>query len=166
MGQLYRQLLAQAETDVPETFAAERGILTVSRLSFPVGEDGEAARKQAEETFARINEAADKTAVFDALAGAEGAAAITCQVGDGTLTAAEEAAAALLETGQISGILEGEGGFVILRRLPTETETLAALWLEESLRQQASGTVVERKEAFSRLSAAAVSRGLSVQQES
>jgi hypothetical protein len=168
VGLLYRQLLAQAveEEAALEDFAARRGILTVSRIVFSAGEDREAARRQAEETFGRINQAVDKAAVFDALAAAEGENIMTCQAGDGALSAGEETAAAALEVGQISGILEGESGYVILRRLPPDKEALAPLWLEESLRQQASGTAVERKEAFSRLSAAAVSRGLSVQQES
>lgn len=163
VGQLYRQLLARAAEEVPETFAAERGILTVSRLRFPAGEDGEAARKQAEETFARINEAADKAAVFDALAEAAGAEMVTCRGSDGTLAAAEEAAVTSLETGQISGILENETGFSILRRLPPDGETLAALWLEEDLREQMASASVGQREACARLTAAAVSRALAAE---
>ncbi len=166
VGLLYRQMLSQAtaEDSTLEAFADAQGIFTVSRLSFPAGEDREAARRQAEETFSRINQAVDKTAVFDAFAASEsGSVPLTCRVGDGTLPSVEEQAAAALEPEQISGILEGEDGFSILRRLPPDREVLVPLWLEEALMEQVSFSAVERREAVSRLTAATVCAALTAE---
>ena len=55
------------------------------------------------------------------------------RAGEGVFSAALEEAAAALDSGQISGILESEEGFSILRRGETDTATLAVAWLDEEL---------------------------------
>lgn len=101
----------------------ENGNIRVDRILVSAGEDREAARQQAETLFARLNVAEDQAAEFSALAAAgdDPAGPRTFRPGDGTLDPALEEAAAALEEGMCSGILESGEGFSILRRLPPET---------------------------------------------
>ena len=59
--------------------------------------------------------------------------AVTFRPGDGAFAPALEEAAAALEPGQLSGILESEEGFSILRRGETDTAGLAVAWLDSRL---------------------------------
>lgn len=92
------------------------------------------------EAFSALNGAADQAEVFTALASAAGdpAGPRTITAGDGTLDPELEEAAAALEEGQCSGILETDEGFSILRRLSTDSRELAGAWFDVQL-QNAGG---------------------------
>ena len=169
VGRKYREMISWVQSTEDgrlENFAQENGYLTVRRTVFAVTENREEAQRRAEDTFIRINNAVDKEAVFDALADAEGAPdALTVRLGDGTLSVAEEEAVFRLEPGQISGVLEIENGFCILRRLPPDREALAPLWVESELLRRTETASVERTDAFEKLSAAGIGKALSVEKE-
>ena len=138
--------------EVLRTFAETQGWLTVEQLLVPYGEDREEARQQAEELFARFNGAEDQAAEFSVLT--ENAPPGTLQLGDGTLEPTLESAAAVLEVGQCSGILESAEGFVILRRVETDTELLKEACFDYLLQQSAEASLVEVTEAYRELSVA------------
>jgi len=144
-------------------FAEQEGYLTVDRIAFLFGEDREAARRQAEEAFARLNNAGDKAAVFSALSSGDGSEQLeTVQAEAGTLEPGLISAAEALEVGQYSGILETADSFCILRRMEPDRKVLAPLWLERSLLQESASADVEEKQSIQTLTAAAVSRAVSV----
>jgi hypothetical protein len=150
VGQLYAALYQRSQdsgSDLApdaETLAAygeQVGAVTLDRLLIPLGEDPEAAQQQAAELFARLNGAQDQSSLFSRLAAANGDAAgpRTVLPDDGTLDETLLEAAQTLQEGQISGILESSEGFSILRRLPLDTEALAAgyfdAWLQATAEQ-------------------------------
>ena len=167
VGQLYAALyefasapgsaLAPVE-EVLTQFGEQQNWLTVERILFPVGEDRETARRQAEETFARINGAEDAGEVFAALAGESGRQ--TLRAGEGSLPAELESAALSLEAGQCSGVLETAEGFALLRRLETDAETLREAWFDDLLRREAEGAAVEVTDAYRELDIPAFHRRL------
>ena len=170
VGLLYGELCAlAARPDSPllteadlAGFADAGDYLTVDRIAFPAGAERETARRQAEEAFARLNNAGDKAAVFEALSAGDGSAEpVTIQVGDGTLDGVLESGAAALEPGQHSGILETEEGFWILRRLAPDRVALAPLWLEQELLHAAEAAEVMEREGFQKLTVSAVSAVIS-----
>ena len=116
--------LAPTEEELAD-FAQEEGYLTLERILIPAGEG---AADRAAEVFARVN-AGGEEAFFREMP----EEAVTFRAGEGVFSAALEEAAAALDTGQISGILESEEGFSILRRSETDTATLAVAWLDEEL---------------------------------
>ena len=139
-----------------EAFAAESGRLTVDRVLISAGNDREAARKKAAETFAQLNGAENQAAVFDALAkaGDDTAGPRTVLPGDGQFPSELEEAAQALAVGQCSGILESDEGFSILRRLPPETAGLAEDYFDGLLRKGAEDSVVETTAEYVGLDAA------------
>ena len=163
VGLLYGELCAMAAAEDSSivtreelaAFAGQEGYLTIDRIVFLFGNDREAARRQAEEAFARLNNAGDKDAVFSALSAGDGSErAETVQAGmlePGLLSAAEA-----LETGQHSGILETADSFCILRPMEPDREVLAPLWLERELLQAAASARVEEKQGLQNLTAAAL----------
>ena len=166
VGLLYGELCAlAAEEGSPlvteeelDAFAEREGYLTVDRIVFPFGEDREKARQQAEEAFARLNNAGDLGAVFAALSARDGSEAPeTVQVDAGTLDPVLVSAAQALEKGQHSGILETEDSFCILRRMEPARAALAPLWLENSLLAACASANIEKKEAFERITVSAIS---------
>lgn len=171
VGRLYAKLyrlsleadspLAPAAEDL-ESFARDRGRITVDRLLFPAGEDREAARQRAAEAFARLNAAEDLAAEFQDLASAENALERhTFTLGDGTLPPALEEAAGGLEAGQCSGILETEEGFSILLRRETDREGLEEDWFDSRLQAAADAAEVTLAEDYASLDPAALSAALS-----
>jgi hypothetical protein len=150
VGQLYAALYQLSQdggsdlTPDAETLAAygeQVGAVTLDRLLVPLGEDPEAAQQQVAELFAQLNGAQDQSSLFSQLAAANGDAAgpRTVLPDDGTLDETLLEAAQTLQEGQISGILESSEGFSILRRLPLDTEALAAgyfdAWLQATAEQ-------------------------------
>lgn len=110
--------LAPAEGELA-LFERETGMLAAERLLIPMNGDRETARQLAGTLFARINGAEDSDAAFTALLPEYG----------GEMTAADWSgvlldAASAMEPGQMSGILETETGFCILRRLETDQSAL------------------------------------------
>ena len=170
VGLLYGELCAMAAAeDSPlvtgeelAAFAEQEGYLTIDRIVFLFGEDKEIARRQAEEAFARLNNAADKEAVFSALSAGDGSdQPETVQAEAGTLAPEILAAADSLEIGQYSGILETEDGYCILRRMAPDRKTLAPLWLERELLQAAATAHAEEKPGLQNLTVAAISQIIS-----
>lgn len=158
---LYRMCQTEGSPLAPtqeelQTFAAQQGIVTVDRIFYPAGEDPDAARTQAAEAFSALNGAADQAEVFTALASAAGdpAGPRTITAGDGTLDPELEEAAAALEEGQCSGILETDEGFSILRRLSTDSRELAGAWFDVQLQNAAADISVETGERYDQLNPA------------
>ena len=134
VGALYRKLCALVQTpgsapaptaEELADFARREGYLTLERILIPAGEG---AAQRAAEAFARVN-AGGEEAFFREMP----QEAVTFRPGDGAFAPALEEAAAALEPGQISGILESEEGFSILRRGETDTAGLAVAWLDSRL---------------------------------
>lgn len=74
----------------------------------------------------------------------------------GTMTEADwtpslRDAALALEPGQVSGILEGAAGYLILRRLTTDEETLRSAHFDSLLRAAAADCVVQVSDAYEAL---------------
>ena len=170
VGLLYGELCAQAAAeDSPlvtgeelDAFAEREGYLTVDRIVFLFGGDREAARQQAEEAFARLNNAGDQAAVFAALSAGDGSEMPeTVQAEAGTLEPGVISATQALEPGQHSGILETADSFCILRRMEPDREALAPLWLEWELLQRSASAEVEERPALQTLTAAAVLQAVS-----
>ena len=155
---LYRMCQTEGSPLAPtqeelQAFAVQQGIVTVDRIFYPAGEDADAARAQAEKAFSALNGAADQAEVFTALASAAGdpAGPRTITVGDGMLDPELEEAAAALEEGQCSGILETEAGFSILRRLSDDSQELAGAWFDVQLQNAAADVSVETGERYDQL---------------
>ena len=165
---LYDQLRARAcdpeSRDYPTAedlaaFGQESGWLTVDFIRVDAGDDADAARARAEEAFSKLNGSAAPENDFAVLAATysddpdrdQFPQGRTLQLGDGTLSAEAEAAAAALEEGQWSGIVEAENRFYILLRLPLEADTSVSAWFDWQLQSAADGAQVETTAALDRL---------------
>jgi len=137
-------------------YGESAGAMTLDRVLVPAGEDREAARNRAAELFSQLNSAEDQAAVFARLAAAGGdtAGPRTALPGDGTWEETLWEAAAALEEGQCSGILESEEGFSILRRLPLEPDALRQACFDHRLETAAAGAAVTVEAAYDALDAA------------
>ena len=129
-----------------EAFEAAGDFLEAERLLVPFSGDRDADRSHAAELFSEINSAADPAAAFETLMTDCG----------GIMTEADwtpslRDAALALEPGQVSGILEGAAGYLILRRLPTEEETLRSAHFDSLLRAAAADCVVQVSDAYEAL---------------
>ena len=129
-----------------EAFEAAGDFLEAERLLVPFSGDRDADRSHAAELFSEINSAADPAAAFETLMTDCG----------GIMTEADwtpslRDAAPALEPGQVSGILEGAAGYLILRRLPTEEETLRSAHFDSLLRAAAADCVVQVSDAYEAL---------------
>ncbi len=157
LGQQYAALYQLYETPdsplAPEAEALARfeetdGFLKAQRLLIPKNGDRESAYQQITALFARINSAQDANAAFaDALAETGGDV-----MADTDWTDSLREAASALEPGQLSGILETEAAFVILRRLPTDQAALRQAHFESLLQSAGADASVRAAEAYSRLS--------------
>ena len=143
--------LAPTEEALAE-FARIQGWLTVQHLLIPYGQDREAAQRSAEEAFAAINGAEDTAAVFSSLVGE--AVPQTLRIGEGELAPSLEAAAAALEEGQYSGILESEEGYSILCRLKPDTVSVREAYFDHLLQSSAESAELETTEAYETLEVA------------
>lgn len=157
VGGLYAKLctLAQQEgsTLAPggealAAFAQEQGFITLDRILIPAGEG---AADKAAEIYARLNGGAQAAFEAEKAHSADTAGIRTFRMGDGTVSLALESAAAVLEAGQLSGILETEEGFSILLRYPTDLTNLAVPWLDARLRSAAEGAQVQTTQQYEAL---------------
>lgn len=149
VGALYAKLCALVQR--PESplapaaeelaaFAEEAGYLTLERILIPAGEG---ASDRAAEVFARVNGGGEEAFSQEKTEGP-----VTFRMGEGAFDAALEEAAAALEPGQVSGILESPEGFSILRRGETDTAALALPWLDETLLTWAEEAEILRSAAY------------------
>ena len=138
-------------------YGRELGAITLDRILVPAGEDRESARQSAAALFSQLNSAADQAATFSELAAAGGdtAGPRTLQPGDGSLDETLWEAAEALEEGQISGILESEEGFSILRRLPLDTAALLDDCFDHQLETAAQSADISVTPAYETLGPAA-----------
>ena len=134
VGALYGKLCALAQTpgsvlaptaEELADFSGREGYLALERILIPAGEG---AADRAAEIFSQVNTGGE--AAFSQVK-TEGP--VTFRAGEGTFDTALEEAAAALEPGQISGILESAEGFSILRRVEADTAGLVIPWLDEAL---------------------------------
>ncbi len=154
-GLLYRKLFDLFRTEESPAHATSAPGLTVDRIFVAAGGDREAAREKAAELFSRLNSAEDQAAAFDALAaeGDEPTGPWVLFCGD--LPESLEEAAAALEEGQFSGILEAEDGFSILRRLPEESAPLDGNSFDQLLEEAAGKAEIQTTEAYGAIDPAA-----------
>lgn len=171
VGQLYAELYALYHTaDSPLAPAAEDlaaygrelGAITLDRILVPAGEDRDSARQRAAALFSQLNSAEDQAATFTTLAadGGDPAGPRTLLPGDGSLDETLWEAAEALGEGQISGILESEDGFSILRRLPLDTAALADSYFDHQLEAAAQSADISVTPAYETLDPAAFSDAL------
>ena len=147
--------LAPTEEELAD-FAQKEGYLTLERILIPAGEG---AADRAAEVFARVNTGGEE-AFFREMP----EEAVTFRAGEGVFAPALEEAAAALDPGQISGILESEEGFSILRRGETDTAGLAVAWLDGRLLAWAEEAEVLTSAAYEEVDVAA--RGLGGEERS
>ena len=143
--------LAPTEEDLA-AYGRELGAITLDRILVPAGEDRESARQSAAALFSQLNSAADQAATFSELAAA---GPRTLLPGDVSLDETLWEAAEALEEGQISGILESEEGFSILRRLPLDTAALLDDCFDHQLEAAAQSAAVTVTPAYETLDTAA-----------
>lgn len=132
-------------------FGADSGYLTLDFIRVDAGDDAEAARARAGEAFSKLNGSAAPENDFAVLAATysddpdrdQYPHGRTFRAGDGTLPAAAEEAALDLEEGQWSGIVEADGSFYILLRLPLDASATAAEWFDWRLQSAAEAAEVE-----------------------
>lgn len=135
-------------------FFRQQGYITVDLLTFS-GEDGES---RAAEAFAKLNGSGSLAADFAALRTAAGGPQDyprTLLPADGTLTEGLAAAAAALEEGQLSGIVETTTGWAILLRLPDDTEAVRQDLLDRRLQTAAEEAQIQTTAAYETLDTAA-----------
>lgn len=142
--------LAPAENELA-LFEQQTAPLTAERLLIPFESDREAARQKAAELFAHLNTAADPSAAFDALLAETGGALLE----ETDWTPSLQDAAAALEPGQFSGIIETENGFVILRRLPADRDALREAYFDSLLQDTADASEIQVSSAYETLRPAA-----------
>ena len=145
--------------DEPEIRAIVELLLRGEGYDVVCAADGQEAADRAAEVFARVN-AGGEEAFFREMP----EEAVTFRAGEGVFAPALEEAAAALDPGQISGILESEEGFSILRRGETDTAGLAVAWLDGRLLAWAEEAEVLTSAAYEEVDVAA--RGLEGEERS
>lgn len=150
-GKLYRSYLTDGSPLAPAEgelalFEASSGLLAADRLLIPAGDDREAARQEAADLFSQLNAAQEPDTVFDSLL-------ITYGSADTVSSWAEalRAAVSALDAGQLSGIIETDEGFSILRRLPTDAAALREAHFDSLLQAAADSSEIQCSAAFERL---------------
>ena len=162
VGRMYAKLYALYETagsalaptgEDLKAYGDAQSYLTVDRILISAGEDREAARQRASELFSRLNTASDQGTEFSTLAADsdDKTGPRTLKPGEGTLDPALEEAAAALAERQCSGILESDEGFSILRRLPTDTDSLKDTYFDSLLQNAAENAAVETADTYKKL---------------
>lgn len=140
------------DTDTLTAFAQESNCITLDRILIPAGEG---AADAVAALYARLNGGGQ--AAFDAAKAesADAAGARTFRMGDGTMSLALESAAAVLEPGQLSGILETGEGYSILLRLPTDLTDVVIPWLDHQLQTAAETADVQTTAGYDTLDVSA-----------
>ena len=137
-----------APTEEEETqFVEETGLLAAERILIPVTDSRDAARQQAASLFARVDGAEDPAAAF---------AAVLAETGGGVMADRDwtdplRAAVAALEVGQISGVIETEEGFSILRRLLPDPAAVREAYFDSLLQTAVRNCEVRGTDAYDAL---------------
>ena len=142
-------------------FSDESGYLTLDFIRVDAGDDADSARARANEAFSKLNGSAAPENDFAVLAATYSDDADreqfphgrTLKIGDSALPQAAMEAAAELEEGQWSGIVEAEGSFYILLRLPLDAASTASAWFDWQLQSAAEDAEVETTADLDRLDA-------------
>ena len=137
--------LAPAEGELA-LLASDPEFLAAEGIRVPLGADAAAARQKIGDLFAQINGAAAPEEVFDALLETDGGL-----LAETEWTPALREAAAALAPGQISGILETETGFFILRRRTVDAQTLRDAWFDRLVQSTADAAEIQCTEAYKAL---------------
>ncbi|MBR3570885.1 MAG: peptidylprolyl isomerase [Oscillibacter sp.] len=167
VGLLYgklRELCAEGGAFSPdaaelEKLSRESGEIVVDRILCADG-DRAAAKRRAEALFSQLNGASNQAALFSELTweGSDHKGPRTLK--GGVFPEKLARAARELQIGQISGIIEADDGFSILRRLPPERESLLETWLRHTVEEAARAADVELSERCASLDVAAFSAAL------
>lgn len=146
VGALYGKLCTmEVQSETLMGFAREEGYRTVDRILIPAGEG---AAEKAAQIFAQLN-GGGEAAFTDAKAlSADTRGPYTFRPGDGVLDGTLQAAAAEMEVGQLSGILEAEEGFSILYCLEPDLSQILIPWVDNCLLQRVSGSRVQISPAY------------------
>ena len=142
--------LAPAEGEL-ELFQQTTGLLATEWILVPAGGDREAARQQAAVLFSRLNVAENQASAFDTLLAETGGGLLLEEDWDESLRDAVSA----LEPGQISGIIETDTGFSILRRLPIDGDTLREAYFDNLLQDAAASSEIQCTDSYNSLQVAA-----------
>ena len=156
VGREYARLYALCETpgsplapteEEEQQFVEETGLLAAERILIPAAGSRDAARQQAASLFARINGAEDPAAAF---------AAVLAETGGGTMAEGDwteplRAAVSALEVEQISGVIETEEGFSILRRLQPDPAAVREAYFDSLLQAAARSSEIRWTDAYDAL---------------
>ena len=156
VGREYARLYALCETpggplalteEERKQFEEEAGLLAAERILIPVTDSRDAARQQAASLFARVDGAEDPDDAF---------AAVLAETGGGVMADRDwtdplRAAVSALKPGQISGIIETEEGFSILRRLLPDPATVREAYFDSLLQTAARNCEVRGTDAYDAL---------------
>lgn len=146
-----------------DAFAEEKGYLCVDSILISTADvaqgdtEGLAQRRErAESVFSQLNASEDPATAFATLAETYSDAGDretypngrTFLPGSGVLPAQAEAAAAELEEGQWSGIVETDNGFYILLRKSVDREAIAGDYFDSQLQEAADQAEIRLTEAY------------------
>ena len=160
VGLLYgklRELCQEGEAlspdaDALEKLSRESGEIVIDRI-LCADSDRAAAKRRAETFFSQLNGASNQAALFTELTWEGSDHNGPRALKDGVFSERLTQAARALQVGQLSGIVESDDGFSILRRLPPERESLLETWLRRVVEEQARAADVEVTEAYLSLDA-------------
>ncbi|MBQ9493897.1 MAG: hypothetical protein IJR54_09245 [Oscillibacter sp.] len=142
-----------------DALAKESGAIRVDRI-LSSDWDRAAAKRRAEIFFRQLNGASNQAALFSELTWEGSDHAGPRVLRDGTFDERLTQVARALQIGQISGIIESEDGFSILRRLSPERDSLLETWLRRAVEETARAADVELTERYLSLDPEAFSSAL------
>ena len=140
------------DAEALEKLSRESGEIVVDRI-LCADSDRAAAKRRAETFFSQLNGASNQAALFTELTWEGSDHNGPRNLKGGAFSERLTQAARALQVGQLSGIIEADDGFSILRRLPPERESLLETWLRRVVEEQARAADVEVTEAYLSLDA-------------
>ena len=150
--------LAPSQADL-DALAKTSGDIRIDRILSADG-DRAAAKRRAEAFFNQLNGASNQAALFSELTWEGVDHTGPRSLKDGVFDERLTQAARTLQVGQISGIIESDDGFSILRRLPPERDGLLETWLRRTVEQAAQSADVELTERYFTLNPSAFAAAL------
>ena len=130
-----------------DTLSKQSGDIQIDRI-LSADADRAAAKRRAEAFFNQLNGASNQAALFSELTweGADHAGPRTLR--EGTFNERLTQVARAMRVGQVSGVIEAEDGFSILRRLPPERDSLLDIWLRRAVEDAARTADVELSDRY------------------